>query len=420
MSSQNSQTASNFIVSKVVINNFEITIQNIKSINIFEGITSPAITGRIYIADREGLLEIQETFTGDYIEIEFISKHKESNSPFKFKGIITSADGSSVHGDQTFPIVVLHFCSEWWFKAITKQTSKSYKNTSWGEIIRDLIQVECGRKLNNIYPPATKPIERFVTPYWTPAHIIKYILSWAKSDDEKTGYLIFEKLFPNFLEILNLEFGYEQLYEDEGGIHPSEIIINSENTLYEGNTNGIYAESYFNSMKYLNQGLPQTDFIAFDYDHTNVYTSSKPIVEYDHLHMKPILPLLKEYCTPEYKSIKTTRGPFHQQSTIHTVQEFEKTVDAVRNNNYVNLFGDMIKLNLILPGATNRGAGNIVKLNFPSINTAKDKISRHRYLEGYYMIRNIQHIFENDIYSQAMTVISDGIGSLKRTDLQEW
>jgi len=409
-----SRTADNYSLKKIAIAGKDIDIGNIEVINIYEGLTNPALTGTAAIKDREALLEFKEVFAGDTIELMFDTE-TESNNPFTFKGIITSADGGQIDIEHTFPLTVLHFCSAWWFKAITKQVSKAYKNVTYEEILEDLIVNECGGSFEGIYPPIDKKIERIVFPNWTVAHSIKYLINGMHGKPEQTGYTIYDNL--NQQSIIGMSINY--LFEGNWGKHSSDLIFGTQNILYDGNVEKIFLESYFDSLRYLNQGVFQTDSISFDYDHTKFYTSSKSVDKLDLFHLAPTMPLLKDHATEEFRSISTNVGPIHQQK-IRTEKEFKNYVDGQRNDRYCNLFSDMLKFNLVLPGNTNRTAGMIVKFDFPSIKSQVDKKIRHKFLEGHYLIRNINHVFKNDAYNQAMTLCRDGFGAFDRTDLVQW
>jgi len=409
-----SQTADNFSLKKISIAGNDIDVGNVDVINIYEGLTTPALTGTAAIKDREALLEFREVFAGDTIELMFDTE-TESNAAFTFKGIITSADGGQIDIEHTFPLTVLHFCSEWWFKAITKQVSKAYKNVTYEDILEDLIVNECGGSFQGVYPANFTNIERIVFPNWTVAHSIKYLMNGMHGKPEEAGYTLYDNLNLQSVTSITLDW----LFDGEWGKHSSDIIFGTKNVIYDGNVEKIFLESYYDSLRYLNQGVYQSDSIAFDYDHTKVYTSSKPVDELDLFHLAPTMPLLKKHGTEEFNSISRSFGPIHQQKR-RTEKEFNNYIDGQRNDRYCNLYTDMLKFNLMLPGNTNRSAGMIVKFDFPSIKSQVDTKTRHKFLEGHYLIRNINHIFKNDAYSQAMTLCRDGFGALDRSDLVQW
>jgi len=400
-------------ITQLLINERPITIQNMIELHIFEGLTNPAVTGYAILADREAILEKREILPGDKIEIEFTSKADKTDT-FSYKGIITGANGKTKL-DSTFPITEISFCSEWWFNATTKQISKCYKNKTWAEIIQDLINNECNGNLTAISPNVDKKIERYVSPYWTPAHIIKSLMNGAHNNPNETGYIIYENIKRNNTNIISLDY----LFQGQWGIHPSTLVVGSQNKLYEGNVTNIMMESYFDSAKYINQGTHQTDFISFDYDRTKVYTSSESFDKIDLTHLSGFAPIPKKYNDPIFKSIRKHWGPFHQQKR-RTPKEFQNYIDGNRNDHYCQLFSDMLKFNVLVPGATNRSAGQLVKLEYPSINTKETPTERHKFLEGYYLIREINHIFKNDVYGQALTLCRDGFGKLDRNDLVRW
>jgi len=405
---------SNFLLNKVKINGFTINSGNIEILSIFEGIGVPALTGEITLKDREGLLELHELLPGDKIQLEFITK-AAGTKPLIYDGILTDADNSMYTEENTMPMTTLRFCTPWWFKAITKTVSKSYKDVTFEDILTDLIGGECGGSFAGAFDPPSTIIERFVTPYWTVAHLIKYILDWGH-DSGLYAYQIYENLNGGGITYaLTLDF----LHDENWGKHKSKIMLNPQNMVFEGRAQKIQMESYFNSMRYLNQGVWQTDYLSFNYDRTEIYTSDKSAKDAACKHLALSVPLKAEHQTKEFKSVRKTYGPFHQQKKINSKKEFENWVDGIRDNNYINVFGDMVKFNVLLHGATDREAGMIAEVKFPSINTKADQ-TLHRFLEGDYLVRNIRHIFKQEFYHQAITLTSDSFGMMKRGDIGKW
>ena len=84
------------------------------------------------------------------------------------------------------------------------------------------------------------------------------------------------------------------------------------------------------------------------------------------------------------------------------------------------VFSDLLKMNTMTPGDTARISGEIVKVNYPSINKGQDTDTRNKMLEGDYLIRDIQHVITNSNFIQVLTLVSDGINMTTRTDLQRW
>jgi len=404
---------SNFIINKIQINDFELTPQHVTEIQIFEGLTIPAITGKMYIADREALLELHEVFAGDVVEFQFVSKADRTET-FKYRGVISSAGGSVSH-DHTFPVTIFEFCDEWWFNAITMQVSRAYKNVIWEEIVDDLITI-CGG--NFVWPnhASTNRIERYVTPYWTPAHTIKEVLSWA-SVKAHNNFILHRNL------ILDTHVYCETLDDfivGIRGVHKSDLLMGSPNIHYEGNLNTVYLESYYDSLRHINQGVYKTDFVAFDYDHSTVYKSSNSVENIDRYHLAAHMPMNKAHTSDNYTS-QSIVNPYFNQQKRQTVKEIRNRVDNLRDINYGNLFTDMIKFNMMAPGASDRMAGQLAMLRFPSINSkSEQEMVKHKALEGLYLIRNICHIIKPNSYNQALTLVRDGFETMDRTDLVQW
>lgn len=406
--------ATNYKLTNISIGDIKVVPQYIESIHIYEGLTFPALTGKLYLKDWDGLLEIQEIFAGDSIKISFVSE-TDITREFTFRGILTGSFNNVVSTEHTAPIITLHFCSEWWFKAITKQISKAWKNKYVSEIIEDILVNECGADFGGFYPENTVKLERFVSPFWTPAHIIKYLLDFCRTSDNKAGFLLYEDLYSQTPICMTLDY----LYAENWGTHPSEIIANSQNIIYEGNLRYLWVENQFNILRHLNQGVYKTEYNGFDFDRLTHLNISSTIKDVKGEHLTNYLPLKTDFATDEFMSRKQTMR-YLQTSNLTNENDILKLIENQKDNRFVGLYSDLIKLNFLLPGATNRSVGQLVKVNFPSVNSNSDETARNKQLEGKYLIRDIQHILTNDVFQQAITVVSDGLYNTDRTDLVNW
>lgn len=392
---------------------FDVHTAHLETINIFEGMSKPGLGGSMTIKDYDAILEVQEIFAGDEINISIKSKGK--SAPLSFIGKIFAVE-QQVSGQHKAPITKFNFCTEWWFNAITKQVSMVWKDKTVEEMLEDIIVNVCGAESwQGMYPAPTKKIERLVTPYWTPAHIIKYLLSYAYGDDGEAGYVLWDSLVEQQPICMSLGHVLDRQFAEE----PNELLLNSPNVQNAGSFNNLWVESIYDEMRYLNQGMFQNNVIAFDYDRNKPYKSEGDVTQVNSGHLAHQIPIRQSAASDEYESFKISRS---FPNTQHPVSEsvFQNAVDAYRNNRYQMVFSDMVKMNTMVPGDTGRRAGSIVKVNFPSINRMRGTDERHKMLEGHYLIRNIQHVLTYSSFIQVMTLSADGINMTDRTDLKKW
>lgn len=405
----------NYRLINVTLGNFQVTPQHIVGISIYEGLSSIGLRGRLLLRDFDGVIEIQEIFGGDDISIAFETLGDVSKI-FEYRGKITKCGEGNASAETMAHIYEIEFCSEWWFNALTKQVSKAYKNQKIDKIIEDMIVNVCGcRSFGGFYPDQAMQLERFVSPLWTPAHTMIHLLDMCNPTEGSGGFFLYEDLYSQIPMAVTMDF----LFKENFSVHPSPIELASINPQFEGAANVVWTESYFDVLRYLNQGLFQTDVIAFDYDRLNFYQSSKLVTDLDHKHLSKTIPLLRNQSTSEYKSTRVSHRYINAANAISNLV-MKTLIDSNRDNRYVKLFSDVVKLNVMVPGATTRSCGQLVKMNYPSINSKADPTSRNKILEGNYLIRDIQHILKPDSFTQVMTLVSDGIGQLDRTDVRGW
>ena len=397
---------------------FDIHVAHLETINIFEGLSEPALTGSITIKDYDGILEIQEIFAGDDINISL--KAKGESRSLTFNGKIFAVN-QQVSGSQGAPVTVFSFCSNWWFQANTKQVSKVWKNKTIAEMIEEVITVDCEQEdFQGIHPAPSTIIERLVTPNWTPARILKFLLAYLNGDAGESGYVLWESLYWQAPGVYSLG---HLLDPAEGGTNYGrskiELFLNSPNVQYAGNFNNLWVESLYDEMRYLHQGVYQSDIWVFDYDRNKPYKSTGTASDVNSKHLAHQMPIRESSASEKYRSThKSSMYPNTQKFT--TEQDFQKGVDGYRNNRLQMVFSDMIKMSTLLPGDTAREAGEIVKINYPSINKGSGTDTRHKMMEGDYLIRDIQHVLTYSNFVQAITFVKDGINMTTRDDLKKW
>lgn len=391
---------------------FEIIPAHLETINIFEGVSNPGLTGSITLKDYDALLEVQEIFAGDTLNVSM--KSKGDSRALTYTGRIIKVN-QMVSGVQQAPTTVFSFCSDWYFQAITKQVSMAWKNMTVEDMLYDIIENVCGGKFQGMYPDGGPKVERLVTPYWTPWHIIKYLLAYANGNDGASGYVLWDTLNEQFPICMTTSEMFDGIFTPQTN---TELLLNTPNINYPGNFNNMWVESLYDEMRYLNQGVYHCDVLSFDYDRNKPYKSIGTADDVASSHLAFQMPLRASTTTEEYRSQMISRIQPSRQHFIPE-QEYQAAVDAYRDNRLAMVFSDMVKMNTMVPGNTARITGEIVKVNYPSINkgTVED---RNKMLEGDYLVRDIQHVLTHSNFYQILTLVSDGINMTSRTDLKKW
>lgn len=416
---ENNLTSEIIKLRKVTIKDIEIELSFVTSIEIYESITQPGITGFITIKDYQALQEISYIFADDDLTITYGVDGDEGNElDLKFK--IFTNEGSKQLALNTYDIIKLGFCSPWLIDGLSRLVSKPYENKFVHEIVEDLLK-ECGAVIGTIEPTKTK-LENFVSPLWTPYHTIKHLLSYAINANKVGGYLCWTDLKTGKVNVTTLDYmlkGTIGKYENTG------FEVNSSNLRYSGRVKSMSIENSYDTIRSLNTGSPDTRYYHFNYDDNKVYISKNPILNDNQTRLGAKYPLLAKYHTelsnPQTKH-KTKKYATHKYSSIFPetansiasdVTKLTDLIAGLESTTYSMLVTDSFKINIETLGETKRRVGWLAELSYPSVGVDAGDKTGNKMLKGYYLIREIKHSFSLfEDYHQYITLVSDGYKEL--------
>lgn len=409
-------------IEKVTIAGIELQREYIKELIIYESITQPAITGTISLADYQGLKELKEVFAGDDLKISLLTENKE-NLTLKFK-IYASQDNMIEYG-KMFQSNNFSFCSEWMIDGLSRQISKPYKNKYIHEIIKDLLE-ECGAKVG-IIEETMQLHETYVTPWWTPIHSIKHLLTYAKNKADVGGYVIFTDLKTDKVNVVTLDY----LMKGNLGKY-DKFTMTSGNISYEGKFEKATFETDFDIIRNLNNGFGCYRVYGFDFDRNKFYEIKDTVIEYKHKHLAKKIPINAKYIDKKYgTNFFSSLFPVFADGT--TEDKIHKNLlDGYQRTFYSHVFSDTFKLNLSANGSSSRRAGMTAQIDFPSVNEnvkadqsqpgpqqGKYK-DQHKHFKGVTLIRDIKHIISNDQYMHLISLAVDGYQTFENPAVGEW
>ena len=399
-------------LTKISINNIDLLKEHVISIDIFESLSHPGITGRIELMDYQAINEYGNIIAGDDMVISFTVYGKE-NKAIETKFKIYANEGSRVLPGQMYNTVVYSFCSAWLIPGLSKKVSKNYKNKYIHEIVKDLLE-ECDANIGYIEPTKQK-LENFVTPLWSPCHSIKHLLSVALNTSDLGGYLIWTDLRTDKVNVTTID------YLTKGNLGKfKEFMLYPANQRYEGKINALSFESSFDVIRLLNAGIKH-QHISFDYD-----TGKHVVYEDDHeklknKHLAKKFPLPKSYLQDKHYTFPKFSAFYPQ--TDARIQDKSKLSDLLSgraSNEHIFLSCDTIKINIVAPGEPERRVGWLAEVNFPSQNINAGDTTGFKQLKGDYLIADIRHTFSFVIeYTQAISLVADGYKEHSR-DLISW
>lgn len=405
---------------KVTIKGYEIDIANISVVEIYESLTQPGITGYISIKDYQGLQEIGNVFSDDEIVMIFGVDGDEANElTLKYK--IYTNEGSRQLNRNTYDLLRLGFCSSWMIEGLTRYVSKPYGSVDSdkrvSDIITDLLK-ECGANIGYIEPTKQK-LENFVTPLWTPYHSIKYLMGFATNENFNGGYVCWTDLKTDKVNVTSLDY----LLKGSLGKYES-FIVNSMNLRYSGRVIEMNVETSYDTIRYVTNGLPNTKIYGFNYDKKNFVTTSKNMVDIASTRLGKKFPLTNNFLNDKYTTVNFV--PLFPPTAESIADDDSKLTDLIEghlSNKYSLLTVDTFKINIMTMGETNRRAGWLALLEYPSQDgknaTEGDKTDNKK-LKGNYLIRDIKHVFSlTEDYKQYITLVSDGFQEFDG-NLIEW
>jgi hypothetical protein len=208
---------------------------------------------------------------------------------------------------------------------------------------------------------------------------------------------------------------------------PFKLTTTSTNAHNPDRITDITVGKTFDIIKYGNVGLGRNMFVGFDYDSCQVISNDKQIDGYKHNHLSLKLPLSTKYLGSAYRTVKETFiYPNTDELITGTnieddkyIRQANELLDGKLYTKQSFTFSDMITLNLQTNGeGVYKRAGRMVWIEYPTRSAQERKTSKM--LSGTYLIRDLKHSVENMVYSNVMTVVSDGYKFSWRPDLISW
>jgi hypothetical protein len=147
------------------------------SVNIFENIFTPIITGQIQLMETDGSAFIEKN------EIEgnepiTISVRCAGEKQIEFEGVLNGLRNKSQ--DKQVTIYTFDFTTKEMRKNEEKRITKSFKNKSPEEIVKEMVQVMEGKMDKSV--STGKPMT-YITPRQRPWDVIKYVITHGVSNN---------------------------------------------------------------------------------------------------------------------------------------------------------------------------------------------------------------------------------------------
>lgn len=402
MAEQYSGRIEQLLLKTVEINNILVDKENVTEIKLYETITQPGITGYIDIMDYQALSQKSFIMPDDKIKLVF---SVAGGDDISLEFTIYANEGSRVLEKQNYNVTRFSMCSDWMIQGLTKYYSMFFENKFVHEIIKDLI-TECGGEVGFVEPTKQK-LENFVTPFWTPIHSIKHLLSFATNENGAGGYLCFTDMKTGKVNVCSLDY----LYSGSMGRF-DEFMFYPENQRYHGRVSELVIESEYNLIRLINSGLNNSVVYGFNYDATEVLKIDEKLKSIKQRHLSTKLPIPDKYVNKDYQNVRYS--PLFPNTKLSIKKDeslLKNLLNGKQQTEYSLLASDVVKINILTNGEPHRRAGWLAKLDIPSQNIAVTNVKADIYtkLTGDYLIRDIAHSFSfYREYSQAICLCADG------------
>ena len=403
-------------INKITIKNIPIEASYVSTIDIFESLTQPGITGYINIQDYQGLRELGSIFAGDEITFSFGIQDESNDLNLSF--YIYTDEGSSINPLLLYDTLHLGFCSKWLIDGLSKAVSRPYKDKFIHEIIDDILKTECPEAEIGFIEPTIQKLEHFLSPRWSPIHTINYLLSFAMNAEKIGGYIMWTDLKTKKINITTID------YLAKGNFDKSTISFNilPGNKRYAGQIVSSNFESSYDSIRMINSGLQDTIFYGFNFDKKKFTTSKDKNTDLKNKRLSKKLPIQSKY--KEDKKYSRYRFSPLFPSTDNSIAGDDTKLDNLVNGSlygyYTFLTSDLFKINIETIGETTRRVGQLVLLEYPSQNNNAGGNDDNNQLKADYLIREIRHSFSSYTdYKQYITLIIDGYNN-HNADMIQW
>jgi hypothetical protein len=373
-----------------------------KNISIFENMQKNYIEGEITITETQALLEFIPIITNEKIIIKFITP--SATEPYVFVGHIHQIP-SRIQISQGQQVYVLGFISPEFIKNQKIQFSKAYNKSLISDMVENIydqyIRGVTGKRLTVM---STTDQTSRVVPTMSPFKAINWLTKWSVSPSYRDGasYVFFENQTGYYYGPIEALVD-SSINKKPAATYNKEIVLAQEGKQKEvgrayrsisdveaftpkylpGVVSGVYASKAKTHDIVLRQIGDSTR------NYFQSYSSTKHLESSDENTM-----LHNDTSLGEYFDSFVQYIPDHYLA--HSEQPSSRTTSTslTRTSQLKQFFSK--KLNITVPGDSDRTVGEVVQINLPSASPVLDETfgDKDKYLSGRYLITGLRHSLE--------------------------
>ena len=400
----------NIVTSRGVTQN--ITGQ-VLSIDIFEDIFSPFMTGVIGVKDSFDFTNLFPFIGEEYVNIKMYTPSFEEDKHIDQQFYIYKVTNRLLGGDRT-AYYELHFISREAIVDVNKQISKSYSGLI-SDIAKDLFKsqefgLESTKTLN---VETTSNRTKFISNFWSPIKCLNYICQSAQTKSGSADYLIYENR--NGMNFNSLEHMYnQQPYVEFVYDNYSREIMKDGRTVFNLNEDykritEIEVPVLSDYLDRARSGMFASKIITSDITTKRYWSKNYDMIEEFNktTHLNKFAPVTNNNVRhPNSMIIKMSKNyaPFNGFADVSNAKSIQRRISQL-------LSAQTTKLNITVPGRTDYTVGIKVYVTLYKVQPISDKETTDEIIDnilsGYYIVSAINHSINRSKHECTMELIKD-------------
>lgn len=395
---------------KFHIRGIKLDVGSIISMDIYETIDFPGITGTLAYKDIGDVKESFDIIGKDTFDISF---GREGESELKLKMSVNEAGGDRYNDDDgdIGNTIIFGFCSPWLIDGFTKKRTRHFRNQRIDQIVQTLL-LDSGAILGTI-TETSQTLDRYVTPYISPIASIQHLMEIATDTSGNGGYILYTDIKTNRVNFVPIG----SLISKPNRVSNFNLRISPVNSEYKGRVYDFQIDQQYDIMKYGQLGMAHTRFVGFNYDRTEIMNTNKRVDTYSDNHLSVVLPLNEEFLGRQYRTTKDSSRFPNTAGLIRSKADASNQIDGRLASFYNNFTADAIEITVTARGEVSaKRAGKLIKLDVPNVGGSKKNFMH----SGTYLIKRIKHTIQGGEHGQKISLIADGYKQINRDTLISW
>lgn len=383
--------------------------QEVISIEIYEDIFAPFITGKLILQDAQEITNLLPLVGEEIVRLQISTPSLKEEDCYKGEYYVYKMDDRMKVGERQLAYV-LHFISKEAIIDLNKKISKAYSGKV-SDIVRRIITEADAletTKTHNI--EETTSITKYISNYWSPVKNIRYLTENAINAEGSPTYLFFEnKHGLNFISLESMysktplfqKFIYDNYSADMGKTGGSEKNIAADyQRILE-----LHTPETFNYMERIKSGVYGAELITYDLL-TKQYTQLNYQPKWDETKHLNDHPLWSNNVVSRPRAML-----IHDHRYYNNFDGFDDVTNSTWIQKRTSLLAqaEAFKLEINVFGRTDYTAGQKIYLEVPRNAQLKkdDPDYEDKVHSGYYLVSAVCHRITRESHECTMEIIKD-------------